>query len=366
MWIAIFAAVTVLAVISIIYLMSRFHRFRCLEILGKKHKLLSWLLAAVPVACILSTGYFINLYTMPVVIIYFMLIWMLCDFTAWIIRKCRKKERTRNYAGGAALLLTVGILCAGWYFAHHVYRTAYTFRTDKLEQGDSLRAVMLADTHLSITLDGEQFAALCGRIQQENPDVVLLCGDFVDDESKKNDMLAACAALGRLKTTYGIYCVYGNHDLGYFRYRDFTPEELEAAFAANGIRLLLDESAEIGDHFTVTGRLDRSTPDRKTAQALAESLDKKRYSVVLDHQPNDYAAEAAAGFDLVLSGHTHGGHVFPAGLIGLLIGANDRIYGTETRGNTNFLVTSGASGWAIPFKTGCISEYCVIDILPEN
>ena len=42
---------------------------------------------------------------MPVVIIYFMLIWLLCDLTAWIIRKCRKKERTRNYAGGAALLL---------------------------------------------------------------------------------------------------------------------------------------------------------------------------------------------------------------------------------------------------------------------
>ena len=50
------------------------------------------------------------------------------------------------------------------------------------------------------------------------------------------------------------------------------------------------------------------------------------------------------------------------GMIGLLIGANERIYGTERRGNTDFLVTSGASGWAIPFKTGCISEYCVIDI----
>ena len=57
-----------------------------------------------------------------------------------------------------------------------------------------------------------------------------------------------------------------------------------------------------------------------------------------------------------------GGHIFPAGPIGLWMGANDRFYGTETRGDTTFLVTSGISGWGIPFKTGCISEYVVIDI----
>ena len=51
--------------------------------------------------------------------------------------------------------------------------------------------------------------------------------------------------------------------------------------------------------------------------------------------------------------------------IGLLTGANDRRYGTERRGDTDFVVTSGISGWAIPFKTGTWSEYVVIDILPE-
>lgn len=66
--------------------------------------------------------------------------------------------------------------------------------------------------------------------------------------------------------------------------------------------------------------------------------------------------------DLVLSGHTHGGHIFPAGLIGLISGANDKVYGAEHIDNTDFVVTSGISGWAIPFKTGTISEYVVIDI----
>ena len=87
--------------------------------------------------------------------------------------------------------------------------------------------------------------------------------------------------------------------------------------------------------------------------------------IMLDHQPNDYAAEEASGVDLVLSGHTHGGHIFPAGLLGVWMGANDKTYGYERRGGTDFFVTSGISGWVIPFKTGCISEYVVIDIVPN-
>ena len=97
-------------------------------------------------------------------------------------------------------------------------------------------------------------------------------------------------------------------------------------------------------------------------ESLAQGMDGSLFTVVLDHQPNDYEKEAASGVDLVLSGHTHGGHIFPGGLIGLLIGANDRVYGTEVRDNTTFIVTSGISGWAIPFKTLCHSEIIVVDV----
>ena len=92
-------------------------------------------------------------------------------------------------------------------------------------------------------------------------------------------------------------------------------------------------------------------------------LDKTKYAVVLDHQPNDFDAETAAGADLVLCGHTHGGHIFPAGQIGLVMGANDAIYGASKRSDTSFVVTSGISGWAIPFKTGTFSEFVVIDLI---
>ena len=77
---------------------------------------------------------------------------------------------------------------------------------------------------------------------------------------------------------------------------------------------------------------------------------------------NDYDAEAEAGADLVLSGHTHGGQMLPINRIGEWIGANDFTYGYERIDSTDFIVTSGISDWAIDFKTGCRSEYVVIEI----
>lgn len=78
----------------------------------------------------------------------------------------------------------------------------------------------------------------------------------------------------------------------------------------------------------------------------------------------DYEVLKDAKMDLVLSGHTHGGQLFPLMTIEnhSNIAEDDRVYGYEKRGNTNFIVTSGISDWAIKFKTGCKSEYLLINI----
>lgn len=66
--------------------------------------------------------------------------------------------------------------------------------------------------------------------------------------------------------------------------------------------------------------------------------------------------------DLVLCGHTHGGQLFPFHRMGQWTGIDDKSYGLERRDATSFIVTSGISDWAIQFKTGCKSEYVVVDI----
>ena len=100
----------------------------------------------------------------------------------------------------------------------------------------------------------------------------------------------------------------------------------------------------------------------KTAKELTDALDRGRYIIMLDHQPVDYEAEAASGVDLVLSGHTHGGQLWPLEYVQPLVSQNDNVRGHEKHGNTDFIVTDGISDWAVKFKTGCRSEFNIIDI----
>ncbi len=364
MWLVLFISLIALGAAGAVYVVCRFHRFPFVARLAGKSRLLSWLVSLVPLLVPLCF-WLINVYSVVVVLLHLLLFWILCDLAFWIARRIGRKPasaRRTAAAGCAAMALTAIYLGIGWYCAHHVWVTSYTLETDKDLGGAPLRIVEIADAHLGITLDGADFAAQMERVAALSPDAVVLVGDFVDDDSRRTDMLEAAAALGRLRTACGVYFVYGNHDPGYFRGRDFSDTELRAALTENGVVILEDERVTVGGRFTLVGRKDRSNRTHAAMADLAAGLDSSLYTVVLDHQPNDYAAEAASGVDLVLSGHTHGGHVFPAGPIGLAMGANDRIWGMETRGATTFIVTSGISGWAIPFKTGTHSEFVVIDI----
>ena len=126
--------------------------------------------------------------------------------------------------------------------------------------------------------------------------------------------------------------------------------------------MLEDEAVLVDDSFYVIGRMDAGTGGRKSAAELTAGLDSGKYMIMLDHQPSDYEAEADSLVDLVLSGHTHGGQMLPIIKVGEWIGANDWTYGYKRIKDTDFIVTSGISDWAINFKTGTKSEYVVIYI----
>ena len=93
-----------------------------------------------------------------------------------------------------------------------------------------------------------------------------------------------------------------------------------------------------------------------------DMLDSSLYKVVLDHQPCEYDKEVAGGANLVLSGHTHGGQLIPFQYMGEWTRQYERRYGHEKRGETDFIVSSGISDWELLFKTGCRSEYVVVDV----
>jgi len=306
-----------------------------------------------------------------IVILHLTVFLALSKLLIYIIQKIRKKEfkkkifkiftinDIRNIIG---ILVTVIYLGIGFYLSYHIFETRYTIYTDKEIGFDNFEIVLISDSHIGNTLDGDRFYKEIEKLSKINTNIYVIDGDFVDDDTSREDMIKACSAFSQLNPTHGIYYVYGNHDRGYFNYRNFTEEELINELQKNKVIILKDEVLEINDYIYLIGREDRSNSNRLSIKELTDGLELNRYMISLNHQPNDYENEKNANIDLVLSGHSHGGQMIPLGYVGLLLGQNDNFYGLEKRDNTNFIVTSGISSWAVKFKTGTKSEYVIIDI----
>ncbi len=369
MWIAIMSALFAAFFGGILYISFRAAQLPCIKtITGNRRKAGRFVCFLFFSGITILLSLIWNVMNAVICLVHLVLFWMICDLSAWGISKlCRAgKEQARSAAAVSAIVICILYLTAGWVAAHHVRTEFYTLKSDKLSR--SIRIVQLTDSHIGATFHADGLGKHIEDINLLSPDIVVVTGDFVDDDTSRTDMLEGCAALGRLNSRYGVFFVYGNHDRGYSdeATRGWTNRELQESLLENGIIILEDNIQEIGDDLCIIGREDRSWNNmgnvRKTAGELMEGTDKNRYIIFLDHQPSDFDAEAEAGADLVMSGHTHGGQFFPINRAGEWIGENCRTFGYERRIGTDFIVSSGISCWAFKFKTGCHSEYAVVDI----
>ena len=358
MWLVIMFVGLLFTAVSLLYLKSRVEKFSPVNVKNKS------LISSLIVVLIFSViGISLNFINAIICAIYFAMIWCICDLVFGRIKKSYK----HYYAGWVATILSIIILSCGWYLGHNVWKTEYNIITQK--SIPNLKIAMFADSHLGTTFNADGFAKHLETIASEKPDILVIAGDFVDDDTTKEDMLRAVKYLGKFKTKYGIYFAFGNHDKGYYgpAYRGFSGQDLISELEKNNIIVLRDEIKPIADKFYIIGRKDYSVEreqhgKRKSMYELVAGLNKNEYTIVIDHQPTDYENQAKSNVDLVLSGHTHGGQLFPFNNVGKWIGANDRVYGYEKRNNSNFIVTSGISDWAIKFKTGTKSEFVIINI----
>lgn len=350
--------VLVLLVLSSIYIIKLVHRNIEKFI---KNKIGSWLVSFIPLL-ILIIGLILNPVNVIVIYIHLVVIVFLTKLGLNIIKKIFKKEIGEFIELVIGVLITCIVLIIAYFNAVNVIQTNYVVYTSKDIGIDNFRIVQISDSHIGTTMDGKKFATYMEDINKLNPDIVVFTGDFIDDGTTLNDMIEASKGLGKLETKYGVYFVYGNHDKGYRNNRGYGEEKIKEELTKNNVTILEDEIVNITDNIILVGRQDREVKNRMKAQLLTQNIDKNKYIIMLDHQPNDYDNEKNSGVDLVLSGHTHGGQLIPLGTFGVLLGSNDKIYGMETRDKTTFIVNSGISDWAIMFKTGTKSEYGVIDI----
>ena len=371
MWLIIMITTLVVTALSLVYLAGRVGEFGIIknsDIASWRKWIRGFLLV---LFVFVVVGKSLNFVNAMVCVFYFAMIWGACDLGFALVKKFFVFEYKGYYAGYAALVLSLLALSWGWYLNHHVWQTEYTFYSNKITQ--PIKIALFADSHVGTTFDADGLAQHLAKIQAQNPDLVIVLGDFVDDDTKKKEMIKAAKYLGELKTKYGVYVVLGNHDEGYYGkgYRGYNGLELVEELKKNGVIVLQDDVKLIDGRFYLVGRKDASADrehrgGRINMLDMARPLDKHKYIIVADHQPNDYERQAQAEVDLVLSGHTHGGQLFPLNKVGKWIGANDLIYGHEKKDKTDFVVTSGISDWTIKFKTGTKSEFVIINVEPKS
>ncbi|MFI6015413.1 metallophosphoesterase [Streptomyces sp. NPDC051243] len=216
------------------------------------------------------------------------------------------------------------------------------------------RIAVVSDVHLGPVL-GRGFAQkVVDTINGTQPDLIAVVGDLVDGSVK--DLGPAAAPLARLRARQGAFFVTGNHE--YFSGAEQWVEEVRRL----GLRPLENARTEL-PHFDLAGVNDVAGESEGQGPDFAKALgdrDRARACVLLAHQPVQIHDAVDHGVDLQLSGHTHGGQLWPGNLIADL--ANPTLAGLERYGDTQLYVSRGAGAWGPPTRVGAPSDITVIEL----
>uniref|UniRef100_UPI00403FEC2E metallophosphoesterase n=1 Tax=Streptomyces sp. DG1A-41 TaxID=3125779 RepID=UPI00403FEC2E len=220
------------------------------------------------------------------------------------------------------------------------------------------RIAVVSDVHLGPVL-GRGFAQkVVDTINATQPDLIAVVGDLVDGSVK--DLGPAAAPLAQLKAGHGSYFVTGNHE--YFSGAEQWVEEVRRL----GLTPLENARREL-PHFDLAGVNDVTGEDEGQGPDYARALgdrDTARACVLLAHQPVQIHDAVDYGVDLQLSGHTHGGQLWPGNL--LAAAANPTVAGLERYGDTQLYVSRGAGAWGPPTRVGAPSDITVIELASKQ
>ncbi|MFE4215255.1 metallophosphoesterase [Streptomyces sp. NPDC056844] len=258
--------------------------------------------------------------------------------------------------GGAAALAGLGTVGLGTYGVLRGPRTKrITVRLAGLPRSaHGFRIAMVSDIHLGPILGRAHTRRVVDAINATNPDLVAVVGDLVDGSVA--DLGPAAEPLAGLEARHGSYFVTGNHE--YFsgaaewvdHVRELGLHPLENA----RVEIAGFDLAGVND---VAGESEGQGPD--FARALGDR-DRSRASVLLAHQPVVIDDAVEYGVGLQLSGHTHGGQLWPGNLVAEL--ANPTVAGYERYGDTQLYVSRGAGAWGPPVRVGAPSDITVVEL----
>ncbi len=260
-----------------------------------------------------------------------------------------------------ATLAAIGTVY-GLYGASNIRIKEFTFRTPRLPAGSApIRLVQISDVHLDLVVGQGRLEKIARLIEQARPDILVSTGDLVDSSLDRAQALSA--VLRAVHAPLGKFAVTGNHEF-------YAGLDKSLAFhEAAGFRMLRGESVVVAD-----GRLRIAGVDDPGHAAVRSKLtdenmalptaDGREATILLKHRPT-VAAEALGRFDLQLSGHVHGGQVFPFGyIVRLFFPLTPGFHRLEK--NSALYVSYGTGTWGPPMRVCAPPEVTVITITPAE
>jgi predicted MPP superfamily phosphohydrolase len=264
----------------------------------------------------------------------------------------------------AMVLPTVGLLALamlgyGFMEAGKIHVEEIRITTPKLSPAiGRVTIAQISDLHLGVMLGDKFLDRVLAKLRDMQPDIVVATGDIVDGQG--DDLNELARHFLTIKPPSGAYAITGNHE--YFAGLENSLRFLRSA----GFTVLRGESAAAGgiilvgvDDPTAVARGQEARVDTKKALA---SVTKGDFIVLLKHQP---VVDTETPFDLQLSGHIHGGQIFPFGLLTrLTYGVSSGL--TQLADGRRLYVSRGAGTWGPPIRLFAAPDITLITIESEN
>ena len=261
-----------------------------------------------------------------------------------------RRDAVTTFLSGGALLAGSGVAAFGtWRAFDKPDVTEIPIRLPKLPRAlDGFTFVHLSDIHVGSLIQEQFLRVLVEVAKAQKPDAVAITGDLVD--GSVSSLGRYVRELNGLQARHGTWFVTGNHD--YYSGADAWCRALEG-FGWNVLRNRRVQVGDAGGSFDLLGIDDpfgfRGGENDAGLQAATAGRDPDRASILLAHRPELPERTAAAGIDLQLSGHTHGGQLFPVTTLASLAWRG-RARGHSTVGQTQFYVSRGCGFVGPPLR----------------
>jgi hypothetical protein len=218
---------------------------------------------------------------------------------------------------------------------------------------DGLRVGLLTDLHHSATVPPDDIARAVSLVQEAQPDMVVLGGDYVSFGDRRYAQPVAEMLAPLSSAPQGAFAVLGNHD---------DERDVPAALAAKGFAVLKDERTTLKVRGETLDLVGIRFWTRRTTELARVLKGTGLTTVLLAHDPRRLIEAAAFDVQLVLSGHTHGGQVLLPG-VGAVAGRKFPVLaGLSSRENTSIFVSRGVGTVYVPVRINCPPDVAILTL----